>query len=155
MGTRLLPYPTIRYNGLVRPNPARWRALEARLGRELTIWMATVRPDGRPHLVPIWFVWLDGKIYIATGNDTRKFQNLRYNQNVSLALPDTLNVTILEGEAHVADRSTIEIVAEYFFNKYEWDFRYDDSTAFRLIEITPKRIMAWGDGYDQEGTRLL
>jgi F420H(2)-dependent biliverdin reductase len=139
----------------VRQNPARWRSLEARLGRELTIWMATVRPDGRPHLVPIWFVWLDGKVYVATGNDTRKFQNLRHNQNISLALPDATNVIILEGEAHVADRSTIEVVAEYFFNKYEWDFRYDESATFRLVEITPRRIMVWGDGHDDEGIRLL
>jgi F420H(2)-dependent biliverdin reductase len=139
----------------VRQNPARWRTLEARLGRELIIWLATVRPDGRPHLVPVWFVWLEGKVYFATGSDTRKFQNLRQNQNVSLALPDATKVIILEGEAHVADRLTMELVAEYFFNKYEWDFRYDDSATFRLIEITPTRILAWGDGDDSDGIRLL
>lgn len=138
-----------------RRNPARWRAIEARLGRETAIWLATVRHDGRPHLTPLWFVWLDGKLYVATGSDTQKFANLRNNQNVSLALPDTASVVIIEGEAHVANRATVEAVADYFFHKYEWDFRYDDSTDWRLIEITPSKILAWGDGYDAEGTRIL
>lgn len=138
-----------------RTDPARWRALEARLGRELTIWIATVRGDDRPHLVPVWFVWLDGKIYLATGTATQKFTNLRNNQLVALSLPDTANVLIIEGEAHIAPRQIVDNVADYFFNKYEWDFRYDESAEWRLIEITPHKILAWGDGFDQDGTRVL
>ncbi len=138
-----------------RRDPARWRAIEARLGRESEIWLATVRYDGRPHLVPLWFIWLDGKIYVSTGVDTQKFINLRGNQSVSLALPDTSNVVIVEGEAHAAERSLIDKVADYFFNKYEWDFRYDDSAKWQLVEITPLKILAWGDGYENDGTRVL
>jgi general stress protein 26 len=138
-----------------RSNPARWRALEARLGRQKEIWVATVRRDGRPHLTPLWFVWLEDKIWISTGTATQKFTNMRGNQSVALALPDPLNVAIIEGEAHVAARSDIDKLADYFFNKYEWDFRYDDSAKWQLIEITPLKILAWGDGYDDEGARLL
>lgn len=138
-----------------RRNPARWRAIEARLGREPTIWVATVRYDGRPHLVPVWFVWLEGKIYLSTGAETQKFINLTGNQAISLSLPSTDNVIIIEGEAHVADWRTVDIVADYFYHKYEWDFRYDDSTNWRLVEVTPHKILAWGDGYEAEGTRVL
>jgi general stress protein 26 len=138
-----------------RRNPARWRALEARLTREYHIWLATVRADGRPHLVPLWYVWLNDKLYVATGSETQKFANLRANQNVALSLPDAANVIIIEGEAHIADRQTVEVVADYFFHKYEWDFRYDDVSDWRLIEVTPYKILAWGDGYDGEGTRVL
>ena len=129
--------------------------MEARLGRELTIWVATVRDNGRPHLAPVWFVWLEEKVYIATGSETQKFTNLYYNQSISLALPSTDNVLIIEGEAHVADYQTVDIVADYFYHKYEWDFRYDDSALWRLIEITPRKIMAWGDDQDQDGIRIL
>lgn len=129
--------------------------MEARLGRESTIWVATVRDNGRPHLVPVWFVWLEDKIYIATGSETQKFTNLYYNQGISLALPDTDNVLIIEGEGHVADYQTVDILADYFFHKYEWDFRHDDSALWRLIEITPRKIMAWGDAHDQDGLRIL
>jgi general stress protein 26 len=139
-----------------RRNPARWRAIEARLGRESTIWLATVKPSGRSHLVPVWFVWLDGRIFIATGAYSQKFVNLYHNQSVALALPDTENVILIEGEAHVADRQATDALGSHFYDKYEWDFRYDDSDEWRLIEITPRKILAWGDGYDQdEGTRVL
>ncbi len=139
-----------------RHNPARWRAIEGRLGREHTIWMATVRKDGRPHLVPLWFVWLEDRLYIATTPNTQKFTNMVHNQMVSLSLPDTENVLLIEGEAHVADHQTVDILADYFYDKYEWDFRYDESGKWRLIEITPHKILSWGDGYDEaEGTRVL
>lgn len=138
-----------------RRNPARWRALEARLGRQKEIWMASVRLDGRPHLAPLWFIWLDEKIWISTGNGTQKFVNLRGNQSVALALPDALHVVIIEGEAHVANRDDLDRLADYFFNKYEWDFRYDDTANWQLIEITPLKILTWGDGFDSEGTRIL
>lgn len=138
-----------------RRNPARLRAIEARLGRLSEIWLATARYDGRPHLSPLWFIWLEEKIYICTGAATQKFVNMRHNQSVALAIPDPIKVVIIEGEAHVAPRSDIDRLADYFFNKYEWDFRYDDSAKWQLIEITPLKIMAWGDGYDEEGTRVL
>jgi len=146
----------MKQEAMRRRNPARWRAMEARLGRESEIWMATVRHDGRPHLAPLWFVWLEDKIYVCTGSGTQKFINMRTNQSVALSLTDALNVLIIEGEAHVAPRELIDKLAEYFFNKYEWDFRYDDSEKWQLIEITPLKILAWGDGFDEsEGSRLL
>ncbi|RIK20235.1 MAG: hypothetical protein DCC51_07745 [Anaerolineae bacterium] len=139
-----------------RRNPARWRAIEARLSRESTIWLATVRGDGRPHLAPLWYIWLDEKIYICTGSESQKYVNMFNNQNVALSLADTANVLIIEGEAHSSPRSSIEPLAEHFYNKYEWDFRFDESADWRLIEITPFKIIAWGDGYDsQEGIRVL
>lgn len=141
---------------MIRRNPARWRAIEARLGREATIWLATVRGDGRPHLVPLWFIWLDGHIFICTGSGTQKFTNMYNNQNVALALSDPVNVIMIEGEAHTADRSRIDSLAEHFFHKYEWDFRYDKTADWRLIDITPYKILSWGDGYDQtDGIRVL
>lgn len=138
-----------------RRNAERWRAVTARLGREMTVWLTTVRDDGRPHLVPVWFVWLDGKLYFATGSETQKFKNLHHNQQVALALPDTARVLIIEGEAHASDRATTETMAEYFYNKYEWDFRYDESMDWRLVEVIPLRILAWGDDFDSDGIRVL
>ena len=73
-----------------------------------------------------------------------------------MSLPDTTTVVIFEGEAHVAAKGMIDTLGEYFYHKYEWDFRYDDSADWRLIEITPHKILAWGDGYDEsQGTRIL
>lgn len=141
----------------MRPrNIDRWRTIEARLSRESTIWLATVRRDGRPHMVPLWYVWFDGRIYFCTGSTSQKFANMIGNQNVALALPDPANVVIIEGEAHTATRAVMDSLAEHFYHKYEWDYRYDESDDWRLVEVTPFKMLVWGDGYDeQEGTRVL
>ena len=39
---------------------------EARLQTERNIWLATTRPNGKPHLIPIWFVWLNERFYKPT-----------------------------------------------------------------------------------------
>ena len=139
----------------MRNHQERWQALEARLGRELNIFLATVRKDGRPHLVPVWFVWLEEKLYFATCARSQKYVNLRGNQRVALTLPDPEQVVIVEGEAHACTRAVTQTLADYFFHKYEWDFRFDDSCDWRLVEVTPLRIMMWGDGLEEEGIRLL
>jgi hypothetical protein len=58
-------------------------------------------------------------------------------------------------EAQATGRTKTDDLGNHFFNKYEWDFRYDDSTDWRLVEIKPRKILAWGDGHDAEGIRVL
>src|SRR5215217_3850607 len=39
-----------------------------------TCWLATVRPDGRPHVMPLGVLWVDGAFYFNAGAATRKAQ---------------------------------------------------------------------------------
>ncbi|MFO7664910.1 MAG: PPOX class F420-dependent oxidoreductase [Chloroflexota bacterium] len=56
---------------------------EARTGK-----IATVRPDGRPHVVPIWFT-LDGdQLLFTTWHTTVKTANMRHSPYVSLVVDD-------------------------------------------------------------------
>lgn len=68
--------------------------------------LATVRRDGRPHVVPIWFV-LDGDdIVLTTGADTVKGCNLRRDGRVSLCVDDEsppFSFVMVEGEATVSE----------------------------------------------------
>lgn len=137
-------------------NKARWQSIVARLGRETTIWIATVRRDGRPHLVPVWHIYLNEKIYFATDKSTQKWVNLIHNQNISVALPDTEQVVMIEGTANACTRQTIDKLAPYFNDKYGWDFRDDDNGDFGLVVITPRKMLAWGDEYEAtDGTRVF
>src|SRR3712207_6674791 len=94
--------------------PAAKRVDEAR-----NVWMATVRPDGRPHLVPVWFVVEDGRWYICTAPGSVKARNLGQNPRVALALEDGDHPVIVEGEAQPAAPSTA--VVGRFKAKYDWD----------------------------------
>src|SRR5579863_9314813 len=42
-------------------------------------WLSTVRRDGRPHVVPLPAIWLDGTLYFCTGSQEQKTVNLRAN----------------------------------------------------------------------------
>ncbi|MDJ0752390.1 MAG: pyridoxamine 5'-phosphate oxidase family protein [Ardenticatenaceae bacterium] len=126
-----------------------------RLGRETSAWVGTVRDDDTPHLLPVWFVWLDNTFYFVVATESEQFNNLRGNQAVSVVLPDPDRVIMIEGEAHASDRKTTDQLADYFYNKYEFDFTQDPEIDWRLVEVTPTRVLAWGDGYDHEGIQVL
>jgi F420H(2)-dependent biliverdin reductase len=114
--------------------------IERRLQTEQNLWLATVRPDGTPHLVPIWFVWVTGKIYLCTGVDSVKVHNLIRNPHVSIALEDGTQPIVIEGRAQPIGRADAAVLAE-FQRKYEWDITNDD-TYTQVIEIQPKKIRA-------------
>ena len=139
----------------MRRSPERWRAIEMRLGREMTAWVSTVRADDSPHLLPVWFVWLENNFYFVTPTHSEQYENLKGNQKVSITLPDPDRVIMIEGEAHASSRTTIDKLAEYFYNKYEFDFTQDPEIEWRLVEVTPSRMLAWGDGFEHEGIEIL
>jgi PPOX class probable F420-dependent enzyme len=111
--------------------PAAERVEEAR-----NIWMATVRPDGRPHLVPVWFVVDAGRWYICTAPGSVKVRNLSQNPQVALALEDGTNPVIVEGEAEPV--SPTPSVVDKFKAKYAWDITTDIHYS-ALYAVTVKR----------------
>ena len=114
-----------------------------RLRDERNIWLATVRPNSVPHLIPIWFVWHDEKIYICTGADSVKIRNLKENPRVALALEDGSTPIMLEGMARLLARETApaEVVA-LFQSKYNWNVLTDDEYTI-VIEVTPTKRRGW------------
>jgi PPOX class probable F420-dependent enzyme len=93
------------------------------LRAEQNVWMATVRPDGRPHLVPIWFVVHEGKWYVCTAPGSVKARNLHRNPRVALALEDGSNPHVVEGEARAVEPPAA--VVRLFKEKYDWDIGVD------------------------------
>lgn len=66
----------------------RAECLEFLMARPRTAKIATVRPDGRPHVVPIWFA-LDGEdLLFTTWHTSAKARNLRHSPWVSLCVDD-------------------------------------------------------------------
>ena len=114
--------------------------VERRLQAEHNLWLSTVRPNGAPHLVPIWFVWLAGKIYLCTGADSIKVRNLRQNPQVSLALEDGARPVVIEGRARLLTQAEAAVLAG-FQSKYDWDITQDE-TYTQVVEILPEKIRA-------------
>ena len=81
-----------------------------------TSWLATVRPDGRPHLMPIIAFWIDGAFHFVVGEGTRKGRNLAADGRCVIATGSTtlpsLDV-VVEGHAEpLADEAAVRRIAE-------------------------------------------
>jgi general stress protein 26 len=114
--------------------------IERRLQTEQNLWLATVRPDGSPHLVPIWFVWVMGKIYLCTGADSVKVRNLLQNPHVSIALEDGNQPIVIEGLAQPIGAAPKPVI-EAFKKKFDWNISTDGEYN-QVIEIEPQRVRA-------------
>ncbi|MEM7141704.1 MAG: PPOX class F420-dependent oxidoreductase [Actinomycetota bacterium] len=64
-----------------------------------TATMATVGKDGAPHLVAMWYAWLDGTIWFETKGKAQKVVNLRRNDRLSVMIEDGLTYDQLRGVA--------------------------------------------------------
>ena len=82
---------------------------------DLTFFLATVRPDGRPHAAGVGALWVDDGLYFVSGPGTLKSRNLAGSPacSVSVRLPGI--DLVLEGAAHrVTDPATLERVAAVY-----------------------------------------
>jgi Pyridoxamine 5'-phosphate oxidase len=82
---------------------------------DLTSFVGTVRPDGRPHSAGVGALWADDALYFTSGPGTRKSRNLSANPACSVSIRLRGIDLVLEGEAHrVTDTSTLERVAALY-----------------------------------------
>lgn len=111
-----------------------------RLAAADAVWYASVRPDGRPHLAPIWHVWEEEAAWVCTGPSTVRAKNLATSNAVSLSLADTSSPVIMEGTARIVE-SIPEAVRNAFATKYDWNIiGYED---YCVIRIEPTRMLVW------------
>jgi hypothetical protein len=81
-----------------------------------TSWLATVRPDGRPHLMPIIAFWIDGVFHFVMREETRKGRNLAADGRCVIAIGSTTLPSmdlIVEGHAApLTDAADVKRIAE-------------------------------------------
>ncbi len=121
-----------------------------RLRDDLIVWLATVRPDGRPHLVPVWFLW-DGETILIFSQPNQKMRNLRANPNVALSLDGTVtgdDVVTIEGMAELPPRGTVTAELGPYAEKYAGKLREMGWTPKQMaqayteaIRITPTKFL--------------
>ncbi len=128
---------------------ARHAHIDQRLHNDYVIWLNSVRPDGRPHAVVVWFLWDGESVLIFSRPKNQKVRNIQHNQNVVLALDNTDNgddPITLEGTATLFERGDMDITP--YIKKYgegikELGFTPEQmvSEYSQAIRITPTRVM--------------
>mgnify|MGYP001390964075 CR=1 FL=1 len=99
-----------------------WERVSQQMAEARNYWVCTTRPDGRPHAMPVWGVWLAETFYFGTGPDSVKGRNLARNPAISVHLESGDDVVILEGVVEeVTDRARLHYIYEVYGQKYNLD----------------------------------
>ena len=112
------------------------RHTSERLSAEPIIWLGTVRPDGRPHNVPVWFAWHDPMVLIFSMPKTAKVApNPARDPNVMLP-------RIIRPEPQVASWAEVEAIVAKATPKYRIILRLLEALGVRAGELVQ---LTWGD----------
>jgi PPOX class probable F420-dependent enzyme len=94
-----------------------------------TCWLATINPDGSPHLTGVGALWVDGAFWFETGEGTRKGRNLARDPRCSLSVAADEFDLVVEGEAAVVtDGPTVAAMAARWAAG-GWPVRVDETGA--------------------------
>jgi hypothetical protein len=111
-----------------------WKWAADRLKRSRQYWIATTCPDGAPHLMIIWGVWLDDSFWFSTGAASRKARNLAANPRCVIGTDDAAQAAIMEGTVEATDTQDPEFekFATAYEKKYAWDLREMGQPVYRF-----------------------
>ena len=118
-----------------------WAYVIRRLEEERTYWVATLHPDGQPHVRPVWGVIVKDTLYIGGGPHTRWARNIAANSAVSINLENGTDVVIIEGHAVYITGDT-ELIAKTDASYME---KYNIPHG-PVWQIRPSTIFAWKGG---------
>src|SRR5262249_38291987 len=108
-----------------------WSWAAERLTNAHNYWLATTRPDGRPHAMPVWAVWLDQRLYFSTGRRSRKARNLSASPHCVVGTERADEAVIIEGTAEpVGDPARLRPFYDAYKKKYDWDMESMNEPIF-------------------------
>lgn len=118
-----------------------WPAVHARLAQTAHYWLATTRPDGRPHVVPTDGLWSDEGLHFGGHAATVHLRNLGANPLAAVHLPDPAAAVIVEGRASwvVPTAASARALAAASKKKYGWGSSYEGGVWL----LRPVRVLAW------------
>jgi hypothetical protein len=82
--------------------------------------IASTRPDRRPHLMPVWGVWCDDRYVFSTGITTVKSENLLKNPAIAVSFEDGKDAVILEGRAEITPLDDVPSFVGSYKEKYDY-----------------------------------
>ena len=129
------------------------RRAEQRLSSEEIAWMTTVRPDGQPQSVPVWFHW-DGSLFLIYSRPgARKLKNLEVNPKINLNLNSNAtggDVVWAECDAEIVPDAPLATEVGSYLEKYRAGIQrigFDPggfAAAYSVaIRATPTRWQVW------------
>jgi nitroimidazol reductase NimA-like FMN-containing flavoprotein (pyridoxamine 5'-phosphate oxidase superfamily) len=131
-----------------------------------TCWLATTRPDGRPHVMAVGVLWIDGALYFNAGATTRKARNIARNPSCAITMATHDFDIVVEGEAvKVTDDAKLRRIAEAYATQgwrptvrdgslvAEYSAPSAGPPPWDVYEVTPATVFAVGAAEPYGATR--
>jgi PPOX class probable F420-dependent enzyme len=126
-----------------------WAEAERRLIASHDFWVATVRPDGRPHVMPVWGVWEAGLLWFSSGRRSRKARDVEADPRCTVTNDDARNPVVVDGvAARVTDPEEIARFVASMNGKYSASMttEFQDPEVNGTYAVTPERVIAITEG---------
>lgn len=116
-----------------------WKWAADRLRRSHNYWIITTRPNGAPHAMPVWGLWVNDRFFFSTGRRSRKARNLAVKPRCVVCTERAEEAVIVEGTAsEVTDDSLIERLSPLYHRKYRpWKL---DPGLGPIYEVRPRTV---------------
>lgn len=116
--------------------------------------LATIDTSGNPHIVPVWYMYINNKFYVGTNTRTKKAKNIKKNPKVSFCVdigiksPDIFGVMGVGRAKLILKTEIVKQLAEKILLKYFKNLRNKSAQKLLnqtdcIIEITPKKVTDW------------
>jgi len=127
-----------------------WEHVTTRLREAHNYWVSSASAHGRPHAMPVWGLWTDGRFIFSTDPASRKARNFQANPRVVIHLESADDVVVLEGSVEVVkDAEWLTTMNKAYAAKY--GVPLGDGPVFQVV---PLRVFSWEEsGFPSTATK--
>ena len=133
--------------------PPTWDSISERIRTSRNYWICSISSDGHPHALPVWGIWVEGRLYVVTKRASKKGRNLLANPKVAIHLDSGDDVVSFQGTvAEVTDPARLAQVPAVYAAKYKGDQIYPEIEV--VFELLPRVAFTWLErNYHETATR--
>jgi hypothetical protein len=118
-----------------------WAWVEEQCAASRNYWVCTTRADGRPHAMPVWGLWFEGRVVFSTDPSSLKARNFLARPDVVVHLESGDEVVVIEGRVEDMDRAMLPAFLDAYETKY--DYRPNAEQTAGIYQVRPVRVLAW------------
>jgi hypothetical protein len=149
--------PELYGMGKIKRGSMKWEDVGKQLEKSRNYWISTTRSDGRPHAMPVWGFWMDGKVLFGTGRETIKAKNIERNPHAVVHLESGDDVVIMEctvEEQPLTDKAFRKRIDALSQKKYKMPLMVVPESV--LYRAKPTVVLAWREkDFPQSATRWV
>jgi hypothetical protein len=137
--------------------PTDWREAQRRFSKGGWFWLATVRADGAPHVVPVFAAWGGSTFFVASKDTARKSRHLDADGRCVLTHDAGDMHLVVEGTARkLTDNGALATASAAFATVYHWPTRVSDGKLdadygapisggppYDVYEVTPTKAFGF------------